>query len=176
MDPVLEESCEESEVVKCIHIGLLCVQEDAADRPTMSTVVVMLASDKIDLPKPNQPAFSVGRITLGDASTSKSSKNLSINNNIFIPKEFISRVYNKTNKPVHTFISFSMNVGEYDADRITNSMQSFHYALNARLDLPPEAIIQDFSYRIAPIEQQPILSCLMRFLSGQISHKVMEMP
>lgn len=79
LDPVLEESCIESEVVKCIHIGLLCVQEDAADRPTMSTVVVMLASDKMPLPKPNQPAFSVGRMTLEDASTSKSSKNLSIN-------------------------------------------------------------------------------------------------
>jgi len=79
MDPVLEECCVESEVVKCIHIGLLCVQEDAADRPTMSTVVVMLASDMMSLPKPNQPAFSVGRMTLDDASTSKSSKNLSIN-------------------------------------------------------------------------------------------------
>ncbi|RDX80304.1 Cysteine-rich receptor-like protein kinase 10, partial [Mucuna pruriens] len=79
MDPVLEESCIESEVVKCMHIGLLCVQEDAEDRPTMSTVVVMLASDIMALPKPNQPAFSVGRMISGDASTSKSSKNLSIN-------------------------------------------------------------------------------------------------
>ncbi|XP_020206263.1 putative receptor-like protein kinase At4g00960 isoform X1 [Cajanus cajan] len=79
MDPVLEESYIESEVVKCIHIGLLCVQEDAADRPTMSTVVVMLASDTMALPKPNQPAFSVGRMTYEDASTSKSSKSLSIN-------------------------------------------------------------------------------------------------
>ncbi|KAL2946086.1 hypothetical protein AAZX31_U003500 [Glycine max] len=79
MDPVLEKSCIESEVMKCIHIGLLCVQEDAADRPTMSTVVVMLASDKMSLPEPNQPAFSVGRMTLEGASTSKSSKNLSIN-------------------------------------------------------------------------------------------------
>ncbi|TKY68388.1 Cysteine-rich receptor protein kinase 10 [Spatholobus suberectus] len=79
MDPVLETSCIDSEVVKCIHIGLLCVQEDAADRPTMSTVVVMLASDTMALPKPNQPAFSVGRMALGDASTSKSSKNRSIN-------------------------------------------------------------------------------------------------
>ncbi|XP_047147537.1 cysteine-rich receptor-like protein kinase 10 [Vigna umbellata] len=79
MDPVLEESFVESEFVKCMHIGLLCVQEDAADRPTMSTVVVMLASDMMSLPKPNQPAFSVGRMTLDDASTSKSSKNLSIN-------------------------------------------------------------------------------------------------
>ncbi|XP_027356831.1 cysteine-rich receptor-like protein kinase 10 [Abrus precatorius] len=79
IDPVLENSCIASEVRKCIHIGLLCVQEDAADRPTMSTVVVMLASDTMALPRPNQPAFSVGRMTLEEASTSKSSKNHSIN-------------------------------------------------------------------------------------------------
>ncbi|KAK7314059.1 hypothetical protein VNO77_39268 [Canavalia gladiata] len=79
MDPVLEESYIASEVVKCIHIGLLCVQQDAADRPTMSTVVLMLGNDTMALPKPNQPAFSVGRMTSKKASTSKSSKNLSIN-------------------------------------------------------------------------------------------------
>ncbi|KAK7314062.1 hypothetical protein VNO77_39271 [Canavalia gladiata] len=79
MDPVVEKSLLENEVVKCIQIGLLCVQEDAADRPTMSSVVVMLNSDSMALPKPNQPAFSVGRMTSEEASTSKSSKNLSIN-------------------------------------------------------------------------------------------------
>ncbi|KAK7314058.1 hypothetical protein VNO77_39267 [Canavalia gladiata] len=79
MDPVLEKSFIASEVVKCIHIGLLCVQQDAADRPTMSTVVVMLGSDTMTLPKPNHPAFSVGRMTSKEASTSRSSKNLSIN-------------------------------------------------------------------------------------------------
>ncbi|KAK7317392.1 hypothetical protein RJT34_01569 [Clitoria ternatea] len=79
MDPVLEKSYIASEVDKCVHIGLLCVQEDAADRPTMSNVIVILASETVALPKPNQPAFSVGRMTLDEASTSKSSKNLSIN-------------------------------------------------------------------------------------------------
>ncbi|XP_061376723.1 cysteine-rich receptor-like protein kinase 10 [Gastrolobium bilobum] len=79
MDSVLEKSCIASEVVKCIHIGLLCVQEDAADRPTMSNVVVMLASDTMALPKPNHPAYSVGRMNSGEASTSKSSNNPSIN-------------------------------------------------------------------------------------------------
>ncbi|XP_027353743.1 cysteine-rich receptor-like protein kinase 10 [Abrus precatorius] len=79
LDPVLKNSGIDSEVVKCIHIGLLCVQEDAADRPTMSTVIVMLASETMSLPKPNRPAFSVGRMTFEEASTSKSSKNLSIN-------------------------------------------------------------------------------------------------
>ncbi|KAK5792044.1 hypothetical protein PVK06_033158 [Gossypium arboreum] len=50
------------EVLKCIHIGLLCVHEDPADRPTMSSVIFMLASDStITLLCPSEPAFSVGR-------------------------------------------------------------------------------------------------------------------
>ncbi|KAK7317391.1 hypothetical protein RJT34_01568 [Clitoria ternatea] len=63
IDPMLEESYIPSEVKKCIHIGLLCVQQDAADRPTMSNVVVMVASNTMALPQPNQPAFLVGRMT-----------------------------------------------------------------------------------------------------------------
>ncbi|WJX93071.1 hypothetical protein P8452_74640 [Trifolium repens] len=79
MHSVLGKTCIDNEVVRCINIGLLCVQEDAADRPTMSTVVVMLASDTTALPKPKQPAFSIGRMTCDDNSTSKSSKTPSIN-------------------------------------------------------------------------------------------------
>ncbi|KAL7213416.1 hypothetical protein ACSBR2_016022 [Camellia fascicularis] len=60
IDPILVQSYVVNEVLKCIHIGLLCVQEDAADRPTMSLVVVMLGSDTVTLPQPKQPAFSVG--------------------------------------------------------------------------------------------------------------------
>ncbi|XP_028798662.1 cysteine-rich receptor-like protein kinase 10 isoform X2 [Neltuma alba] len=79
MDPMLKDSYIESEVLKCIHIGLLCVQEDAKDRPTMSTVLVMLASDTMTFPKPNHPAFSIGGISHEDSSTSKNSKDPSIN-------------------------------------------------------------------------------------------------
>ncbi|KAI5570331.1 hypothetical protein BDE02_11G021400 [Populus trichocarpa] len=61
MDPMLEKSSVATEVLRCIHIGLLCVQEDPADRPTMSSVLHMLASDTITLPIPKQPAFSIGR-------------------------------------------------------------------------------------------------------------------
>ncbi|KAG4124050.1 hypothetical protein ERO13_D10G016350v2 [Gossypium hirsutum] len=62
IDQVLVPSCVASEVLKCIHIGLLCVQEDPADRPTMSSVIFMLASDStITLLCPSEPAFSVGR-------------------------------------------------------------------------------------------------------------------
>jgi hypothetical protein len=79
MHSVVAKTCIDNEVMRCINIGLLCVQEDAADRPTMSIVVVMLASDTMTLPKPKQPAFPIGRMTCDDKSTSKSSKTPSIN-------------------------------------------------------------------------------------------------
>nr|XP_007133618.1 hypothetical protein PHAVU_011G194500g [Phaseolus vulgaris]ESW05612.1 hypothetical protein PHAVU_011G194500g [Phaseolus vulgaris] len=74
IDPMLEKSFIGSEVERCIHIGLLCVQEDAKDRPTMSDVVVMLASDTMVLPKPKHPAFSIGIMASEEVHTSKSSK------------------------------------------------------------------------------------------------------
>ncbi|KAI4323610.1 hypothetical protein L6164_023203 [Bauhinia variegata] len=79
VDPTLEKSYIGHEVARCIHIGLLCVQEDAADRPTMSGVVLMLGSDKVTLRRPNRPAFSVGRIALGEESSMKSPMDPSIN-------------------------------------------------------------------------------------------------
>jgi hypothetical protein len=78
IDPFLKKSYVESEVLTYIHIGLLCVQEDAADRPTMSTVVRMLGSDRVDLPKPKQPAFSVGRMSKNENQNSKNSKDNSV--------------------------------------------------------------------------------------------------
>ncbi|CAA7020844.1 unnamed protein product [Microthlaspi erraticum] len=50
-----------SQVMKCVHIGLLCVQESASDRPDMSSVVFMLRHNAVDLPSPKHPAFTVGR-------------------------------------------------------------------------------------------------------------------
>ena len=49
-------SCTVSEVLRCIHIGLLCVQQRPEDRPTMSSVVQMLGSETA-LPEPAQPGF-----------------------------------------------------------------------------------------------------------------------
>lgn len=59
MDPVLRESHAPNEVMRSIHIGLLCVQEDPADRPTMASIVLMLDSNTVTLPTPKQPAFFV---------------------------------------------------------------------------------------------------------------------
>jgi len=70
MDPMLEKSSVATEVLRCIHIGLLCVQEDPADRPTMSSVLHVLASDTITLPIPKQPAFSIGRFVAMEGQSS----------------------------------------------------------------------------------------------------------
>ncbi|XP_019052142.1 PREDICTED: putative cysteine-rich receptor-like protein kinase 20 [Nelumbo nucifera] len=53
-----------AEVMRCIHIGLLCVQEDAADRPTMSSVILMLTNESVPLPLPTKPAFALATLIL----------------------------------------------------------------------------------------------------------------
>lgn len=72
VDSILSESCidSETEVLRCIHIGLLCVQEDPQHRPTMSNVAVLLGSESMVLPQPRQPAFSLGKMIRVDPSTS----------------------------------------------------------------------------------------------------------
>ncbi|XP_075664733.1 cysteine-rich receptor-like protein kinase 25 [Castanea sativa] len=57
LDPTLGDSFSRDEVMRCIHIGLLCVQEDPADRPTMATIVLTLTSGSVSLQAPQQPAF-----------------------------------------------------------------------------------------------------------------------
>lgn len=43
-------------VLRCIQIGLLCVQENAINRPSMLEVVFMLGNETT-LPPPKKPAF-----------------------------------------------------------------------------------------------------------------------
>ncbi|MFS7989622.1 putative protein kinase RLK-Pelle-DLSV family [Helianthus anomalus] len=57
VDSSLGDTFDAHAVFLCIHIGLLCVQELAADRPTMTDVAFMLSNHETMLPPPNQPAF-----------------------------------------------------------------------------------------------------------------------
>ncbi|KAJ9545644.1 hypothetical protein OSB04_025351 [Centaurea solstitialis] len=54
--PEIKHKCVDSELLRCIHIGLLCVQQHAKDRPSMASVVVMLDNEGT-LPPPKEPAF-----------------------------------------------------------------------------------------------------------------------
>ncbi|KAK1305044.1 Receptor-like serine/threonine-protein kinase SD1-8 [Acorus calamus] len=57
LDTSMDYSWSISKAIRCIHVGLLCVQERAEDRPTMPCVVTMLSSETVMLPQPRQPGF-----------------------------------------------------------------------------------------------------------------------
>lgn len=48
----------QGEIVRCIHIALLCVQEFPKDRPTIQTVLAMLSREIVELAAPEQPMFA----------------------------------------------------------------------------------------------------------------------
>ncbi|KAL0001786.1 hypothetical protein SO802_015567 [Lithocarpus litseifolius] len=70
IDQTLHETCNADQFVKCVNVGLLCVQELPDDRPTMSNVVIMLDSETATVPTPEQPAFVPRR---GQSSRTSSS-------------------------------------------------------------------------------------------------------
>ncbi|KAM0867929.1 hypothetical protein ACQ4PT_041667 [Festuca glaucescens] len=48
------------QALRCIHIGLLCVQSDPDDRPDIPSIIFMLNRDDMELQPPAQPAFFFG--------------------------------------------------------------------------------------------------------------------
>ncbi|CAA6668744.1 unnamed protein product [Spirodela intermedia] len=50
VDKGITDGCSTEEVLRYIHSGLLCVQQDPLDRPKMSFVILMLNSDSTSLP------------------------------------------------------------------------------------------------------------------------------
>ncbi|XP_057796285.1 G-type lectin S-receptor-like serine/threonine-protein kinase At4g27290 [Salvia miltiorrhiza] len=60
VDPILDVPAS-SAPLRYIKIGLLCVQENAGDRPLMSDVVAMLSNQQTAVESPQNPAFTVGR-------------------------------------------------------------------------------------------------------------------
>ncbi|KAK6132614.1 hypothetical protein DH2020_033644 [Rehmannia glutinosa] len=61
MDECFKDTFVESQVKRCIQVGLLCVQKFAEDRPDMSSVIFMLGTDGAILPEPKEPGFFIER-------------------------------------------------------------------------------------------------------------------
>ncbi|KAK3127237.1 hypothetical protein QOZ80_7AG0570250 [Eleusine coracana subsp. coracana] len=69
IDPTLGERGDVSTIMRCVKVALLCVQDNAADRPTMAEVTAMLASgsgDAVVLPDPRQPPHFRFQISSSD--------------------------------------------------------------------------------------------------------------
>ncbi|KAI3887948.1 hypothetical protein MKW92_036704, partial [Papaver armeniacum] len=59
LDSSFKENCSRNEVLRCIHIALLCVQHNVAYRPTMASVILMLSNIYMAFPLPTPPAYFV---------------------------------------------------------------------------------------------------------------------
>ncbi|XP_022139943.1 putative receptor-like protein kinase At4g00960 [Momordica charantia] len=57
LDSSLRDHHSKKEMLRCIHIALLCVQEDPSRRPSMASIVLMLNSYSVTLPVPEDPTF-----------------------------------------------------------------------------------------------------------------------
>ncbi|CAN6684303.1 unnamed protein product [Malus baccata var. baccata] len=77
LDTSIEDSITLHEVVRTIHVGLLCVQRNPEDRPSMSSAVLMLGGEGA-LPPPLKPGFYSER-DLTELDASHSSKACSAN-------------------------------------------------------------------------------------------------
>uniref|UniRef100_K3ZZR5 non-specific serine/threonine protein kinase n=1 Tax=Setaria italica TaxID=4555 RepID=K3ZZR5_SETIT len=83
VDASIVESCALDELLLCIHVGLLCVQDDPNGRPLMSSVVSILENGSVSLPAPDQPAYFAERNSKlqgkgGDVETSKNSMTMTV--------------------------------------------------------------------------------------------------
>ncbi|PHT93088.1 G-type lectin S-receptor-like serine/threonine-protein kinase, partial [Capsicum annuum] len=80
-DAALGDVCDNSkQLLRVIHVGLLCVQENALDRPTTSEVISMLGNESMPLPDAKHPAFFTGRDEIeSNASVTKAVQRL-VNN------------------------------------------------------------------------------------------------
>ncbi|XP_042495124.1 cysteine-rich receptor-like protein kinase 10 [Macadamia integrifolia] len=57
VDFTVRERCSKNEALRSIHIGLSCIQDEPALRPSMASVVLTLQTDSLTLPVPSPPAF-----------------------------------------------------------------------------------------------------------------------
>uniref|UniRef100_J3MLQ8 Uncharacterized protein n=1 Tax=Oryza brachyantha TaxID=4533 RepID=J3MLQ8_ORYBR len=68
IDPSLGNHPPIDQMLKCIHIGLLCVQRKPASRPRISSVNIMLSSSTVRLPSLSMPAFCIQEASASDSS------------------------------------------------------------------------------------------------------------
>lgn len=81
MDAVLDDEYQPCEALRCIQVGLLCVQQNPDERPSMWSVISMLESENMLLSHPKQPGFYTERMF---SKTDKLSAETSTSNEVTV--------------------------------------------------------------------------------------------
>ncbi|KAK7388339.1 hypothetical protein VNO78_23154 [Psophocarpus tetragonolobus] len=71
VDPSLDDTNSPCKIMRCMHVALLCVEENSADRPSMLEVDSLLKNEGAAIDTPKMPAFSVTKRE-DDEETSRS--------------------------------------------------------------------------------------------------------
>ncbi|CAK8563545.1 unnamed protein product [Lathyrus sativus] len=71
LDPSLDDSTCHCKIMRCMHVALLCVQENSTDRPSMLEVDSLLKNEGTHVSTPNMPAFSMKKHEDDKGDTSK---------------------------------------------------------------------------------------------------------
>ncbi|KAM0967913.1 hypothetical protein ACFX13_016656 [Malus domestica] len=119
IDDSIETDSRTELITRCIHIGLLCVQENIADRPTMGSVILMLnMSYQFTLPPPTPPA-TLRRDNTKELIDSTSRIRLSNKR-----KPYWTRLVRICMKPFQWDSRRSLIFSEVDAERVSGDDQT----------------------------------------------------
>jgi hypothetical protein len=78
LDEAIGGSFHHSKLMRCIQVALLCVETQPRNRPLMSAVIMMLASENDVLPEPNKPGVNVG-VSSSDTGSSQTGRSTTTN-------------------------------------------------------------------------------------------------
>ncbi|CAA2958352.1 cysteine-rich receptor kinase 10 [Olea europaea subsp. europaea] len=93
IDSTLQNSYARNEVIRCIQIGLLCVQEDVDERPNMASILLTLNSYSATLAVPGKPAFFIHSRTHNMPKVQDSDKSTSTSTAFSINEASITDLY-----------------------------------------------------------------------------------
>jgi len=79
LDEALGGSFHHSRALRCIQLALLCVEAQPRNRPLMSSVVTMLASDNAVLPEPSEPGVNPGMMSASSDTESSRTRSATAN-------------------------------------------------------------------------------------------------
>ncbi|KAI3495256.1 hypothetical protein L1887_37504 [Cichorium endivia] len=79
LDKSIRADISENEVLRCIQIGLLCVQENLEDRPDMSKVSLLLSSETVQKSLPKYPGFFIRKENSETEFSSKQDDSITTN-------------------------------------------------------------------------------------------------
>ncbi|XP_048132900.1 cysteine-rich receptor-like protein kinase 44 isoform X7 [Rhodamnia argentea] len=127
-----------TEIARCIHIGLLCVQENFASRPSMASVFLMLNSHSVTLQVPSRPAFFIDSANEFDTSSTQDHSS-SVSN--------VDRSKGKSNQfsknEACMTQDYSSNISNVDRSRGRSNQFSKNEA----------SMTQDYSSRVSDVER-----------------------